>query len=144
MPAMSMVVERPRPEPSAESAPYWQALREHRLIVQACRRCGRQRHYPRALCAACFCLDYDWVELGGRGSIHSWTVTHHPFHFAFKRCVPYITVTVDCAPGVRVMAPLAAAATTPLALGLAVVLDYEDVSADLTLPFFRLAAQEGA
>jgi uncharacterized OB-fold protein len=136
---MSTLVERPHPEPSVESAPYWQALREHRLVVQSCRHCGRLRHYPRTVCEACFGLEYDWVELPGRGSIHSWTVTHHPFHFAFKPLVPYITVTVDLAPGVRMMAPLAAAATTPLALGMPVVLGYEELSADLTLPLFTLA-----
>lgn len=129
----------PRPEPPLEHQPYWDGLREHRLVLQRCAQCGKLRHYPRPLCDACYSLDVEWVETSGRGAVYSWTVTHHPFHPGFKRQVPYCTVTVDLAEGVRLQAPLRGADAGALAIGARVVVDYEDVDATLTLPCVRLA-----
>ena len=131
---------RPVPEPTADSLPYWDGLREHRLVLQRCARCHTVRHYPRPMCAHCHALECDWIEASGRGTVHSWTVSHHAFHPAFKRELPYVTVTVDLEAGVRMMAPLVDGPDVPLALGVAVVIDYADVSESLTLPCFRLCA----
>jgi uncharacterized OB-fold protein len=134
----SAPAERPRPAPDPESAPYWDGLRAHRLVLQRCARCRTVRHYPRPVCARCYALECEWIEASGRGTLHSWTVSHHAFHPAFRDRVPFVTLTVDLAEGVRLQAPLAGSADVPLALGLPVVVDYEDVAPDLTLPCFRL------
>ena len=89
----------PRPEPPPEHEPYWQGLREHRLMIQRCTACGTLRHYPRPVCPACYAMDYDWAEVAPRGTVHTWNVSHHPFHPGFKRAVPYATVTVDLEAG---------------------------------------------
>ncbi len=128
----------PRPEPALENRPYWGALTEHRLVLQRCTGCQRIRHYPRPVCDACFSMAYDWAEASGRGTVHTWAITHHPFHPGFKRQVPYTTVTVDLEEGVRLQAPFRGDSAL-LKIGLAVVVDYEDVDANLTLPCFRLA-----
>lgn len=130
---------RPRPQPSAESQPYWDALRAHRLILQRCTQCRRVRHYPRPLCPSCYAFDYDWVDASGRGTVHSWTVSHHAFDAAFKAALPYATVTVDLDEGVRLQAPLQGGDAAQLRIGLPVVIDFEDVDADLTLPCVRIA-----
>lgn len=129
----------PRPEPSIESQPYWDGLREHRLLVQRCSECGTLRHYPRPMCPSCYSLRFDWSELSGRGQILSWTVNHHPFHPGFKQQVPYVTVTVDMAEGVRMQAPLRNAAAEDVRAGQAVTLGFEDVDDTLTVPCFTLA-----
>lgn len=136
-------VSRPQPEPDECSRPYWDGLREHRLRLQRCSVCGAVRHYPRPLCAHCHAFEHDWLEAKGRGRVHSWTVCHHAFHPAFRGDVPYVMLTVDLEEGVRVQAPLrgaaAEAATGQIRIGTAVRIVFEDVSADLTLPAFRLA-----
>jgi len=38
--------ERPLPVPTRESQPYWDGLREGRLMLQHCAECGKVRHYP--------------------------------------------------------------------------------------------------
>lgn len=87
-------------------------------------------------------MEYEWTEASGRGTIYSWTVNHHAFHPAFKADTPYVTVTVDMEEGVRMQAPLLEALGENLAIGLAVEIDYEDVSKDLTLPRFRLVDRD--
>lgn len=135
--------DRPLPESSSDSQPYWQGLLAHELRLQRCTGCGALRHYPRPLCPHCHGFDHDWVVASGRGTVHSWTVAHHAFHPGFKRAVPYAIVIVDLQEGVRMAAPLAGPADTPLSIGLPVVLDFVAATAELTLPCFRLAPAHG-
>lgn len=130
--------DKPLPDITPLTQPFWDGLRAHRLVLQCCQACHTVRHYPRPVCERCYAMDSLWVEASGRGTIHSWTVNHHPFHFAFKRESPFVTVTVDLEEGVRMQAPLRDAAAADLKLGLAVQLVYEDVTPALTLPAFRL------
>ena len=139
---MNPPYDKPLPETSPLTQPYWDGLREHRLVLQACQQCHTVRHYPRPVCDQCYSMESVWIEATGRGRIHSWTVNHHVFHFAFKRESPFVTVTVDLDEGVRMQAPLRGADGSTLAIGVPVELTYEDVTAALTLPAFRLAATQ--
>lgn len=130
---------KPLPQPSLESAPFWQGLREHRLLLQRCTCCGKIRHYPRPVCDACYAMEYDWDEASGRGTVHSWTVSHHAFHPGFKTDLPYATVTVDLEEGVRMQSRLVGASPDRLCLGLPVEVVFEDVTPELTLALFRIA-----
>ena len=130
--------EKPRPQIAPGNAPYWQGLREHRLLVQRCGGCGKLRHYPRPMCDVCYVMEYDWHEIDGSGTVYSWAVTHHPFHPAFKREVPYVTVTAELGDGIRIQAPLAATDASRLTPGAAVVVEFVDVDATLTVPALRL------
>ena len=131
---------KPVPEPSRDSRPYWDALREGRLVIQQCAACGTLRHYPRPVCAACFSMDVAWREVSGRGRVHSWTVAHNPFHPGFKADLPYVLATVDLEEGVRMIAQLRGVAPDALAVGLPVAMTPERVTETLTLPVFVRAA----
>ena len=128
------------PPVSAETAPYWEGLREHRLVLQHCADCGRVRHYPRPMCDACYSLRSNWKEASGRGTIHSWTVVHHPFLAQFKAELPYIMVTIDLVEGVRMQAPLRGVPADGVRRGTSVRLLFEDKPDGLTLPAFGLKA----
>ncbi len=132
---------KPVPEPTQEFKPYWDALNEGRLVLQSCGSCGKVRHYPRPLCDACYSFDVRWIEAKGTGTVHSWTVTHHPFNPGFKAELPYVLVTVDLAEGVRMQAPLRNADASSLKPGLPVRLQIELARDGLALPAFALAAK---
>jgi uncharacterized OB-fold protein len=133
-----LLPEKPRPQPAQENLAYWDGLREHRLLVQRCLSCNKLRHYPRPMCDSCYSMEYDWQEIDGRGTVHSWTVSHHPFHPGFKRELPYVTVTADLEAGLRLQAPLVGGDSSSLRLGLPVVVEYTDVDEALSLPCLRL------
>ena len=130
---------KPIPEPSEESQPYWDAIREHRLILQTCASCGTIRHYPRPLCSECFSLAYTWMEASGHGTVYSWIEAFHPFHPGFKDDVPYVLATVELAEGVRMVGQLPGVKAETVQVGLAVTVDFEDVTPELTLPVFRVS-----
>jgi uncharacterized OB-fold protein len=129
-------VTKPLPEPTPESQPYWDGLKAHRLLLQACARCGTRRFYPRPMCEACYAMECTWIEASGRGAVHSWTVTHHPFHPAFKGEVPYLLATVDLEEGVRMNAQVRGIAPEAMRIGLPVKVGYEQAAGDLVLPVF--------
>ncbi|MDP6708892.1 MAG: Zn-ribbon domain-containing OB-fold protein [Alphaproteobacteria bacterium] len=135
---MSDAYAKPLPEPTIESKPFWDGLKAHRLVLQKCAACGKLRHYPRPLCDACYSMEVDWVDASGRGTVYSWTETHHPFHAGFKGETPYILVTVDLEEGVRMQSRLVDASLEELCLGLPVEVVYVDATDEVTLPFFRI------
>jgi uncharacterized OB-fold protein len=128
------------PEPTPDSAAYWKGLNEGKLLLQECARCWRVRHYPRPVCDACHSFETRWVEASGKGAIHSWTITHHPFHDGYRSDLPYTLVTVDLEEGVRMLARLHAPVDTRLDIGMPVRLVFEKAKPGLTLPGFALAA----
>jgi uncharacterized protein len=115
---MSATVQIPSPEAHGLSARYWEGTREGRFVVQRCAGCGTLRHYAQILCSACWSHEHDWVELNGGGLVHSWTVTHHAFHAAFRDALPYALVTVDMDEGVRALGRLDGMDADDLKIGL--------------------------
>lgn len=131
--------DKPVPQPSYESQPYWDGLREHKLMLQQCAECGQIRHYPRAVCPKCYSMDIKWARASGRGTVHSWTISHHAFQFGFKKELPLILVIVDLEEGVRMNSQLKGASADDLRIGLAVEVIFEDATRELSLPYFRIA-----
>jgi len=107
----------PAPEAHDLSAPWWEGSRRGAFVVQRCTGCEALRHYAQHVCPACHSLEHDWVELSGRGRLHSWTVTHHAFHPAFAADLPYALVTVDMDEGVRALGRLGGMTPAELAIG---------------------------
>ena len=128
---------KPLPEPGRDTKPFWDALNERRLVIQQCAACKALRHYPRPVCPACYSMDVAWREVSGRGTVHSWTVAHHPFHPGFKSELPYVLATVDLEEGVRMVAQLRDVAPDAVSVGLSVQVDFERATNELTLPVFR-------
>jgi len=127
---------KPVPDITPDSKPYWDGLNERRLRLQKCGSCGKVRHYPHPMCAACYSFDVEWIDASGRGKVHSWTVAHHAFHPGFKSELPYVLVTVDLDEGVRMNAPLRGFDAAKLRIGLPVRVVFEQATAELSLPAF--------
>lgn len=130
---------KPLPEPTLDSQPYWDALKRHRLELQKCARCGKIRHYPRPVCDNCFSMEIEWVQASGKGKVYSWTVAHHAFHPGFKGEIPYVLATVELEEGVRMVSQLKGVEAGKMKIGMPVEVFFEDVTADFTLPMFRPA-----
>lgn len=131
--------EKPLPVVDAESAPYWAALKEHRLILKRCRDCGRHHFYPRALCPHCHSDALEWADASGRGSIYSYTVARRPAGPAFKADAPYVVAVVDLDEGARMMTNIVTDDVESVRIGQRVAVAFEAVTDEITLPKFRPA-----
>lgn len=124
------------PSPTPDTQPYWDGLNAGRLRLQRCGACGKIRHYPRPVCDTCYSMKIDWIDATGRGTLHSWTITHYAFHPGFKGDLPYTLLTVDLDEGVRMQSQARGIDETALRVGLPVKIAYEKVKDGLTLPVF--------
>ncbi|CAB3790943.1 hypothetical protein LMG28688_03190 [Paraburkholderia caffeinitolerans] len=85
-----------------DSAEFWQAAREDRLLVKYCDDCGKPHWYPRVLCPFCMGTTH-WREASGLGTIYTYSVTRRagptPFciaYVALDEGVSMMTHIVDC------------------------------------------------
>jgi len=120
-------------------APYREACREHRLVVQACGNCGRRRWPPRPLCAACGSLDIAWVELPPEAKLYSWTVVHRAADPRFVERVPYVVGVVElaCDPSIRFLGGIVDTDPEDLRVGLPMVATFSETADDCVLPYWR-------
>ena len=136
---MSETPDKPVPAPTADTKPFWDAMEEDRLILQRCAACKKVRNYPRPVCDACHSMEADWIEASGKGTLHSWTITHHAFHSGFKFMLPYALLTVDLEEGVRLQAKALGIKDEELRVGLPVKVGFEHIRPGLTLPVIEKA-----
>ena len=126
----------PLPAANAETLPWWEALREHRLVAQRCTACGTLRHPPGPVCPSCSSVDAEWQELSGRGVVYTYTVVHQQFVPAE---LPYVVVVVELDEGVRIVSNIIDTSPQDVSIGAAVHVVWEDMGPGLVLPRFRLA-----
>jgi uncharacterized OB-fold protein len=128
-----------KPEPTLDSAPFWDGLARGEFLVQCCRRCGTRRHYPRPVCAACHSMEADWVAIPGEGAIVSWTVCHHAYLPEFRDQVPYVVAIAELEDGIRVNLRLDVPPRQPLRTGEPVRIAYRAMAEGFTMPVLVLA-----
>jgi uncharacterized protein len=100
------------PAVTAETAPFWDAAKEGRLLVERCSACGAESFPPRGICRACRSRATSPVEVTGPGVVYSFTVNHQRWLPDLQ--VPYAVVLVEfpAHPGVRVVGRLRGAHPT--------------------------------
>jgi uncharacterized OB-fold protein len=92
------------PAPDEITAPWWEATREHRLVLQTCPSCDRAQHPPRALCIHCGSGEPGWAPSEGRGVVDSFTVVYRAPRP--ELAVPYVIARVRLAEGVVLLTRL--------------------------------------
>ena len=91
----------PLPEPTPVSQPFWQALTEHRILVQYSPSLGRYVFYPRTLAPGTLADDLEWREIDGAGSVYTFTVARRPTGPPWADAVPQILAVVEWDAGPR-------------------------------------------
>jgi uncharacterized protein len=128
-------VRRPDPIVTDDSAVFWDAAAECRLVAQACADCGRLRHPPRPMCPQCHSLRSVARELSGRGTVYSYSFLHHPQHPAFD--YPVVAALVDLDEGVRLVTNLVDVARDEVRIGLRVGVTFAPTAGGAHVPVFR-------
>jgi uncharacterized OB-fold protein len=87
-----------------DTAHFWKATLQNRLLYQVCTACGTTVFHPRRHCTNCTGLELEWRESAGEGSIYAFTVIRQHGHPYFRARTPYIVAFVDLDEGVRILA----------------------------------------
>ena len=129
----------PEPQPDGLDAPFWEAARQYRLIVQRCRACGTFQFGPEWVCHHCRSDDVAWHECAGQGKVYAFERVWHPVHEALKGRVPYLIVLVELpdAGRVRMVGNLLGDPLQEVRIGDNVEVVWEE-HADITLPQWQI------
>ncbi|MCU1360149.1 MAG: 3-ketoacyl-CoA thiolase [Ilumatobacteraceae bacterium] len=85
--------EGPVPVPDIDSTPYWEGLRQSRLMITRCQACQYWIHPPLAGCPRCQSMDIAPEQVSGRATIYSFTVVNREFSPGIKPI--YVVAVVD-------------------------------------------------
>lgn len=136
-------VPLPAPDPSveADAAPFWEATREHRLVLPRCRRCATVIWYPRGFCPACGALDVEWIDVPGTGSVYSFSIPRRG-QGAYRDAAPYVLAYVeldlpDGGPGPRMITNIVDCEPESLRIDDRVEVVFHDTADGHALPRFR-------
>ncbi len=144
------VPARFEPPVGDESAPFWEATREGRLLVQWCTKCDRGVFYPRAFCPSCAAAGeapgaLEWREANGRATVHAAVVEHRPelAGASFAHGEPFCIALVDLEEGVRMMTNVVGCPPDDVHSGMSVTVTWEPMSDGRQLALFR-PTEEGS
>ena len=136
----SDVKPRPAPVPDAESAPYWAATVEGRLVVQRCTACGHCQLYSRPHCLLCR-APVEWIDATGRGTVYSFTIIRQNPSRSFRHLLPFVVALIDLDEGPRLMSNIVGSEPAAVQIGAVVQVRFEPVSDQASLPLFELITE---
>ena len=139
---MSRVVEsrKPVPVPDRLTAGFWAAAAEGRLVIQRCARCRHWQHPPGPICRRCYSTVVAFEPVSGRGSVYTYTITHHHVVPGFNE-LPYAIALVELAEqqGLRMLSNLPGVPIESIHVGMAVEVTFEMLPGGGRLPQFKAA-----
>jgi uncharacterized protein len=133
---------RPIPQPlTPEAKPYWDGLKEGRLMLPKCEDCGKPFFYPRVLCPFCHSRRITWIQASGKGKLYSFEIAYQNFNPAYKIKPPYVFAMVELEEGPRLMSNLVNIEPDPKAVkcDMPVEVVFEKLTDDITIPLFQPA-----
>lgn len=78
-------------------------LKDGYLMGSRCKKCGATSFPPRADCEACLSNDFEFNEISGKGTLHTFTkIIAAPT--GFEELAPYTVGVIDLAEGGRALA----------------------------------------
>ncbi len=127
----------PNVEPDDEY--FWDGVKQHRLLLQACAACGTLRHPPVPMCGRCHATDWGVQDAEGTGYVHSWIISRHPSEPDDQARV---VVLVELTEGLRIVANLIDVPFDQVRNEMPVEVCFREIDGVL-LPQFRARSGEG-
>jgi uncharacterized protein len=109
----------PVASPDGLDAPFWQGLREDKLVLQRCGACRHWQWGAEWICHRCLSFDMRYEETRADGVVYSYERVWHPVHPALKDQGPYLVALVELphADGVRLVGNLLGDPRAPVGIG---------------------------
>lgn len=138
-----MELERPLPQPmTPEAQPYWDGLKEHKLMLPTCDDCGKSFFYPRIACPHCHSRHISWRQASGKGRLYAFEIAYRSLNPAFKIKPPYILAMIELEEGPRMMSNLINIEPNPQVVkcDTPVEVVFEKLTDEVTIPLFQPAS----
>ena len=125
------------PEINESTRKYWEACKAHTLLLPKCRACGEVFFFPNDFCVNCLSKDIEWIEAGGKGTVHTFSVIYRPPSASFADNVPYVVAIIELEEGPRMMSNVVGISPEAVRVGMRVQVVFDDITDEISLPKFR-------
>lgn len=112
-------MQKPVPRPTDISKPFWDALREQRIVIPRCENCGSWIFYPRHHCTHCCSRKLAWEEISGKATLCSYTLARIPTLAVFAQPSPQNLAIVTLAEGFNMNSALTGVEPAAMRIGMA-------------------------
>ncbi len=82
------------PQPDVLTQGYWDALREHRMVLQRCQSCQTFQHPPDRTCRFCLGEEMAWEEVSGKGTLYTYVIVTQSILGPWRGHDPYNVIQV--------------------------------------------------
>jgi uncharacterized OB-fold protein len=127
-----------------DNVAYWESTKRHAMEIQKCSSCGEWRFYPSPVCPNCSSTEHEWREIGGYGTVYTYSVVYRPPSAAFADDVPYAYAIVELDEGPMFPTSIVGVDPEQVHIGMRVKILYDDVTPEITLPRFEPIGAAGA
>jgi uncharacterized OB-fold protein len=137
-----MELDRPLPHPVApEAKPYWEGMKQGKLMLPECQDCRKTHFYPRIFCPHCHSRNLKWIEASGRGKLYAFEILHRSFNPAVKTPLPYVLAMIELEEGPRMLSNLVDIKPDPnvIRCDMPVEVVFKKLNDAFTIPFFKPA-----
>jgi uncharacterized OB-fold protein len=128
---------KPLPEPTPVSQPFWDGLREHKLVLQRSKKTGKVVYYPRVVSPYGPKDTLEWVECSGKGKVYSFTIARRPTAPQWAADGDYAIAIVQLKEGARLTANIIHCEPAAVKVGMKVKAVFVDVTPETTLLQFE-------
>jgi len=127
------------PEPRENTRPFFDGAKERRLRLQYCEDCGTWAFPPTTCCQDCGSFAIGWRDASGTGTVYAHSRLARQYHPRHEGRLPLVLAQVDIPEGLRLMTNLVDVDPATVAVGDAVVVDFETFPDGWAVPVFRPA-----
>jgi len=128
---------KPLPIPTKWSQPFWDASRQHKVVLKKCSKCGFIDHPPYLYCTSCQADEHEWVEASGKATLAAYAINMFGVPFPFWVDLPYVVAMIDLPEGPRMISNIVECDHDKLENGMELEVVFDDVSDEMTLPKWR-------
>ncbi|WP_027996452.1 OB-fold domain-containing protein [Simplicispira psychrophila] len=107
---------KPLPQPTPISTPFWDGLKAHAVRIQQCEH-GHWLFFPRTHCPTCGSRQLTWKTVSGEGTLYTFTVARVPTLPEFSDEMPQLLAVVELDQGVHINTTLVGVAPEELRVG---------------------------
>ncbi len=133
---------KPLPQATALSAPFWDGLKAHEVRIQQCEDNGHWLFYPRSHCPVCGSRRLAWRRVSGEGTLYTYTIARVPTLPEFSDEMPQMLAVVKLDEGPQLNTTLVGTGESALRVGLRVRPVFDERPGDVTL--LRYTAADSA
>jgi len=118
------------PVRTPETAAFWEAANEQRLLYAKCQDCGELHYYPRRICPFCFSMRVDWKDASGLATLYAFSLSR-------KGRPPYVLAWVTLDEGVTIMTNITDCDAEALRIDDRVKVVFKAAADDSLVPLFK-------